>query len=217
MICPIGGNGIGKCALAERNTYETWRREVFEEMSIVKEVASTADATLLGLAPEQDYYIVPRKDVPPTIQDQDKLLYLKEVFTATAKPFGDFLVTVPKSVLDRGVPNNIRPGYTSILSYWKISVNEEDWATLSELHERYGNLSNESIGVIISLDEIIQTNRYTCCGHDQIMQKFFKEMRCVGADEYPLLADITCERVHMPLDSYDSYLELYDVVRRPQL
>lgn len=215
MLCPIGGNWIGHSALNDRNPRDTFCREVGEELLLDQTRASTEEAALLGLDPQQTSYVVPKKGVTPTNEDRAKLDYLKGAFSNAAEPFGDFLVQVPKSVLDRGVPDNTRPGYASILSYWLVPVCEEDWRTLLELHETYGNLSVESIAVIVSLEEIVATNRETCCGHDQIMQKFFREMGCVNTDRYPLLPDINCTPLGMPMDSYQSYLDRYDVVRHP--
>jgi len=215
MLCPIGGNWIGPTARADRNPRATLCREIGEELSLDPTEVSTEEATLLGLAQEQATYVVPKKGVAPTPWDRARLESLKYAFANTAEPFGDFLVSVPKSVLDRGVPDNTRIGYTSILSYWRVPVGEEDWATLVSLYERYGNLSVESIAVLTSLDQIVATNQYTCCGHDRILQQFFAAMGCVEAIHLPLLPEITCSYLHQPLATYEKYLERYDIIRHP--
>ncbi|MBI2098082.1 MAG: hypothetical protein HYT49_00255 [Candidatus Wildermuthbacteria bacterium] len=215
MLCPIGGNWIGPTARNDQNTRDTLIREMSEELSLDSRETSTEDAALLGLEPEQATYVVPKKGVASTDEDREKLGRLKGAFANTAEPFGDFLVNVPKSVLDRGVPDNTRPGYTSILSYWRVPVDEEDWATLVDMHAKYGNLSVESIAVIISLEEIVTTRRHTCCGHDRILQQWFASMGCVETMHLPLLPDIFCAYLHQPLASYEEYLERYEVVRHP--
>lgn len=215
MMCPIGGNWIGESARNDSNPRDTFCRELFEELSLDKQVVSTEEAGLLGLDPEKNSYIVPKKDVTPTVIDYAELDCLKLVLAQTAEPFGDFLVTVPKSVLDRNVPDNTRPGYSSLFPYWIVPVGEKDWATLTGLHEKFGNLSIESLAVIISLDEIVRTRRYTCCGHDLIMELFFANMGCANTCHYPLLEHISCKFMGLPLDSYDKYLERYDIMRNP--
>jgi hypothetical protein len=217
MFCPIGGNWIGRDALKDEDTYDTLCRELSEELSLDREEVSTEEAKLLGLNPQETTYVVPKNNVPPTKQDRAELAHLKRVFAETAAdlPFGDFLVTVPKSVLDQQFPGNTRPGYTSILSYWRIPIEEKEWTLLETLHKKYGNISIESMAVIVSLDEIIATQRHTCCGHDRIMQRFFESVGCIDATHYPLLDDICCTELHLPLGSYDQYLERYDIVRHP--
>jgi len=214
MLCPIGGNWIGESALSDRNPYDTWCREVSEELSLDARVVSTQESQLVGDNPQQASYIVAKNDVRPTDTERAELERLKKVFMETAQPFGDFRVTVPKSVLDR-VPGNTRPGYSALFPYWLVPVNEEDWTSLVKLHEKFGNLSIESVAVIVSLDQIISEPIYTCCGHDRILQRFFREMGCAGADRYPLLEDITYEYMGMPMDSYADYLDRYEILRKP--
>ncbi|MBI2596277.1 hypothetical protein HYW46_06100 [Candidatus Daviesbacteria bacterium] len=215
MHCPIGGNWIGKNALADANPLATFRRELHEELSFEKERISTGEMKQLGIDCEQQSYTVPKKDAIPTEKDHESLNYLKLIFTNDAQPFGDFRVTVPKSIFDKGVPDNKLGDTASLLPYYLVSVKENDWRTLEYLHEKFGNLSVESLAVITSLDEIISTPRYTCCGHDRIMKEFFTQMGCAGACQYPLLEGITCEPMGMPFDSYDKYLEYYEVLRHP--
>lgn len=218
MMCPIGGNWIGNSALNDLNPRDTFCRELFEELSLDKQAVSTEEAALLGLDPEQDSYIVPKKDVIPTDKDRAELDHLKKVFIETARPFGDFLVTVPKSVLDQNVPDNTRPGYSALFPYWLVPVKEKDWSMLVRLHEKFGNLSIESIAVIISLDEIVRTRRYTCCGHDLVMELFFitvKGYDYVSRYPLPLLEGISYKLMGVPLNSYIEYLKKYDILRNP--
>lgn len=214
MMCPIGGNWIGESARYDRNPRHTFSRELVEELLLEKQETSLEEAKLLGLNPDQDSYTIAKK-VAPTSDDTKKLVHLKSTLISAATPFGDFLVNIPKSVLDHGVPDNTRPGYSSLFTYWLVPVKEQEWSTLVELHKKFGNLSVESVAVITSLDEIISTQRYTCCGHDRIMQKFFMDMGCALASEYPLLDGISCEYMDMPLDSYKEYIGRYDILRHP--
>lgn len=215
MHCPIGGNWIGKSALGDVNPLATFRRELIEELSFEKQRISTGEMKQLGFDSEQQSYTVPRNDVIPTEKDHESLNYLKLIFTSDAKPLGDFRVTVPKSVFDRGVPDNTVGDISSLFPYHLVSVRENDWRILEYLHEKFGNLSVESLAVITSLDEIISTPRYTCCGHDRIMKDFFTQMGCLNASQYPLLEGIVCEPMGMSLDSYDKYLKHYEVLRNP--
>lgn len=215
MHCPIGGNWIGQSARYDLNPRHTFFREMAEELLLDKQETSTKEAVLLDLNPDQDTYVVPKKNVTPTAEDYYALVRLKQAFIEAAKPFGDFLVTVPKSVLDRNVPDNTRPGYSALFPYWLVPVKEWEWAMLETLHEKFGNLSVESLAVITSLDEIIRTGRYTCCGHDLVMKEFFTQMGVAHAENYPLLDGILCEYMRMPLDSYKEYTERYTILRTP--
>lgn len=215
MHCPIGGNWIGQNALGDASPLATFRRELTEELSLDKQRIFTGETKQLGIDSEQQSYTVPKNDVIPTEKDYENLNYLKLIFSSDAKPFGDFRVIVPKSVFDKGVPDNTLGDIPSLFTYYLVSVRENDWRILEYLHEKFGNLSVESLAVVTSLDEIISTPRYTCCGHDRIMKEFFTQMGCVNASQYPLLEGITCESMGMPFGSYDKYLEHYEVLRRP--
>lgn len=215
MHCPIGGNWIGESARYDLNPQHTFFRELAEELLLKKQKTSTQEMNLLGFTPDLDTYVVPKKDVAPTAEDYETLVRLKMAFVKAAEPFGNFLVTVPKSVLDRNVPDNTRPGYSSLFPYWLVPVKKKEWTMLTALHEKFGNLSVESIAVITTLDEIIATNRYTCCGHDRVMQEFFIQMGLPNAEKYPLLDGISCEKMGMPFNSYKDYTEHYIILRTP--
>jgi len=215
MICPIGGNWIGDQAQADLNPLATWRREFEEEFTITTKVASLAETRLLGDDPKEEFYTTPRNLIIPSRTDLIDFTLLKHNLPLRAEPFGDFLVTVPKSVLDRNAPENRRPGYTALHPYWLVEVFEDEWRALVALHQKFGNLSCESQSVITSLPQIIAEGQLTCCGHDVVMREFFQQMGCANAEGYPMLEGITFEHRGMPLDSYDKYRAEYDITRTP--
>ena len=133
----------------------------------------------------------------------------------------DYIITIPKAVLDETDPENKRDGFTTLCSYWTIALEEKEWTMLMELQERFKNLSNESITLVTSLDEIIQAGVKTAFGHDQKLKRFFLNASELCGPEYatakdfPIVPGIESIYAGPPYSSYEEYLERYDVARKP--
>ena len=84
---------------------------------------------------------------------------------------------------------------------------------LSGLQERFKNLSNESITLITSLEEIIRTGTKTSFVHDRVLQRFFLGRGFKKAENLPLVPELTSVAAGMPLPTYRDYLERYEVIR----
>ena len=78
----------------------------------------------------------------------------------------------PKQYRIRSDPENKRDGYSSVVSYWGVALNEA-WKKVNNLQKKFGNLSNESITVITSLSEIVNPGSKFAFGHDKPIQEFF--------------------------------------------
>ena len=215
QLCFIGGNWIGKTAKDDRNTLHTFRRELGEELSFDRPVRNSVRLALLGMADIEEFAPTPDPSAKVTEEDTDELARLKRVMVRTAIPFGDFLNTIPKAALDAADPQNKREGFTALCSYWQIPLGENNWARLVDLQTRFNNLSNESITVVTSLEEIIRTDTKTAFGHDWVLKEFFLDHGLKDAENLPLVHGTESVYAGMPMDSYNQYLRCYDVARHP--
>lgn len=213
-LCCIGGNWVDDGARADANTLATLQRELREELTLDKHVATTAEAVTIGLTDTVESYEIGRAQAP-TEEDRAALAQLVEAFVSAAKPFGDICITVTEAALRAADSENERPGFTSLCSFYLIGVNEENWAKLVALQERYGNLSNESLTLITSLPEILAKDDRFAFGHDQVMRAFWREQWYGAVEEMSIIPHIEFELIGMPLDTYAEYLEKFEVARRP--
>ena len=214
-LCPIGGNWIGESAKQDGNTLRTFQREVMEELSLEKQIAFTLELDLLGIKPEGSFYQTPNAGKKPTREEIATLNELKQVITETCTPFGDYYISIPKEVVDRDDPENKHDGFDVVVSYWVVALNEEHWDQLATLQRTFKNLSNESITIITSLEEIVKTGTKSAFGHDRPLQQFFLSSGFPLAEKFPMINGISCQDAGQPLNSYREYLENYDVLRKP--
>ncbi len=215
QLCPIGGNWIGDAAKNDRNPLATFRRELHEELSFDHPMRNSVELAQMGMAKAASFAPTPSNEVTPTVVDIFLLNQLKETIRDSARPFGDYLNTVPREALDAADPANKRDGFTSLASYWTVGLNELAWDRLCKLQKKFGNLSNESITMVTSLDEILRTNTKTAFGHDRVLRQFWLNMEFHQAAQLPLVPGLESVPQGRPLNSYDEYLQLYDVAKMP--
>lgn len=214
-LCPLGGNWIGEAAKRDRNSRETFVRELLEEITAERARASTLELRLLGYLPESDFYQTPRTDYRPSPEEIKALDEIKAFIASFRRPFADFLIDMPKEVFDRADPDNKYEGFRSLASYWLVSLPEQYWQELAGLQEVLCNLSNESITTVTSLDEIVENKAKFAFGHEGPFKEFFLSQGLKLARNISLTDGITYHEVGMPLASYVDYLEKYDVRRNP--
>jgi len=215
QLCPIGGNWIGERAKPDANPLVTFRRELDEELSFDRPIRDAGELVLLGQADSEVFAPTPDPSICPDQDDINKLVHIKSVIESLAVPFGDFINTVPKAVLDEADPDNKRDGFASLVSYFAIGLGEQDWAMLVALQKKFGNLSNESITLITTLDEIIRTDTKTAFGHDRVMQRFFLGYGQELAKDLPMVLGLESEYVGVSMETYAEYLARYDVLKHP--
>lgn len=214
-LCPIGGNWIGELAKKDRNALETFRREFNEEIALKSIAASTLELRLLGDIPEGNFYQTPRANYTPSDEETEALNSLKRFITGVREPFGDYIIDMPKEVFDKADPENKREGFNVLVSYWLIALSEIQWGQLVSLQDSFANLSNESVTVITSLEEIVDAGIKFAYGHDRPLQEFFLTQGFQSARRLSLIDGIAYQKVGMPLASYSDYLDIYDVKRKP--
>lgn len=214
LLC-LGGNWIGDAAKADPSPIHTFCREVHEELSFSKPISSTLELAKLFADHVAENYVVEGKDVPITEDDRFDLATVKAEIRGRAEPFGDFYQFVPRVIFDRADSNNKAGDYQGLCSVYTAAISLQTWEKLCRIQEKFGNLSNESITVVTSLDEIVRTGWQTAWGHDRILKEFFLSKGLKTAQNFPLIPDIQVERLGMPLASYNEYLAAYDVAKHP--
>ncbi|TSC82872.1 MAG: hypothetical protein G01um101420_54 [Parcubacteria group bacterium Gr01-1014_20] len=213
-LCLIGGNWIGVAAKKDLGTPQTLKREIEEEISLIKKNATTLELKLLNITKDKKSYVTPRKKVAPSEKDLRLLRELKKVLTKSPKALGDFMHTLPKTLLT-GNKRDKKTNFVVLCSSWSIALNEKDWQILVTLQAKFENLSNESRTLITSLDEIVKKGAKFVFGHDRAIQKFFLSHRLNKAKSIKLDQGVTSKFLGAPLASYQKYLEKYDVQKNP--
>lgn len=210
-LCVIGGNWIGKQAELDRCPRDTFCRELGEELSFEKRIASTIELVELGQEDRPSSYQLKESEITPGPEDTTLLSHLKGVMVERARHFRDYTQYVPK----KAFRDPRRDDHRGLCSYFEVPLSGHDWSYLTNLQRRFGNLSNESVSLITSLDEIMEIGARGSWGHDQALRAFFKSKGCrFNPDRYPIFPDVYTGQVS-PFPDYEKYLENYDVARRP--
>lgn len=213
----IGGNWIGEDAKTDQGPLDTVRREITEEISLEHPARDRNELTLMG-------WLVDTSETPeyaPAARDSastDDALRLKEIKRALCEnlaPFDTSKVTITQKAMLLADPDCKKETFTTVICCWVIPLGEDVWSNLARLQQKYGNISNESVSMIVSLNRIIERNVYTCPGQDQTLQRFFRAMGLPRSCELPLTEHCETEWLGPALASYDEYLEIYDVERKP--
>ena len=208
-LCPIGGNWIGEASKNDKNPLDTVRRELNEELTLERMVSSTHELNLLGFKPEFNFYKTSRKDYTPSDNERKIFVELKQAIARECAPFGDYLYRMPKELLEKEEDS------LCLSSYWTVALNEEWWKHLIFFQEALGNLSNESVTVITSLQEIVKNEVKIAFGHDVALKKFFLAFGLTEAYHLSLIEGIEYEEVGTTLPSYAEYMKIYDIKKKP--
>ena len=214
QLCLIGGNWIGEAAKNDMNPFATFRRGLNEELSFEEPIRNTEKLTLIGMTEAETSVPTPSKKTEATQVDKCVLNQLRDVIADSATPFGDFLSTV-QSTMDAADPANTRDGFTSLASYWTVYLDEIRWEKLCALQKKFGNLSNKSVTMITSLEEIVRTNTEMAFPHDRVLQAFWRKSGFHMAEQLPLVPGIESVAAGMPFDNYEEYLELFEISKNP--
>lgn len=207
MLCPPGGNWIGESATMDISPHGTFLREIGEEFTLERPIRNSIELEMLGVADAELIEPAPISDVPVTDADTKALAVFKSYIGIAASPFGDYLNTM----LVKGELQ------TALISYWTIPIDETMWAAIVRLQEKFGNISNESVTMITSLDEIVRTGTKTAFGHDRVLKRFFLKMGLKEAETFPLVEGqgIVSEFAGPTLGRYSDYLEIYEIAKKP--
>lgn len=215
QLCFIGGNWIGEEARKDRGPLDTFRRELIEEISFERPIRDSVELALLGLADAESFMPAPALRNMVTEDDRTWLQEFKWAACDNCVPFGDFINTVTKAALDAADPENERDTFTGLICYWAVPLNESCWHELGYLQHKFGSLSNESISVVTSLQELVKNRTKTAFGHDRVLQRFFLAYGLKEAGSLSLVDGVESEHVGTTLASYSDYMERYEILRKP--
>lgn len=204
-LCLIGGNRRDN----DRNPQGTFLREFQEEISFAEAKEDLAELYAIFGITEGVPTII--RNLVPTKEDYQRLEQLKCRVIEETRAYRDYLAVIPETVLRQADPAYRRGDIRVLLSYCLVSLDEETWQTLTALQSKFGNLSNESLSCLLSIDAIIEQRLKTFPGHDQALRQFWKECGLKQAKDIPLFDGAVVEFRGTPLGSYDEYLEHYDM------
>jgi len=214
MVCPQGGNWFSESAKDDTGPLETLRRELGEELSFDNPADYGELVGLLGVDnPPPEIKIPKIRHV--THSDKEKLAEIVTALQELARPFGDFYSHTPKSVLDTADPKNERGDMSAVVSAWVISLPPKLWKSLVTLQYKFGNLSNESRSVILSLDRMIDSRIRAAFGHDRILQRFWIDMGFPKARRLTLVEGIEHRQIGAPRERWTEYLLDFNPAKRP--
>lgn len=185
-LCPFGGNWVGKEAIGDSGPEATLVRELDEELFVDADKGeSHRPAALQGVL---------------------------EAVEKTLSPYIATLAETAGSVWS--TPEKPRASFVTRVSYFTAALDDDDWAVLEHLQDKYGRLSNEGNSRGTSLDEIVLRGLRGAYGHDQILQKFWLDQGFEVAEHMFIYPNPPAVEVPW-LQSYDKVLAAYDVDKTP--
>lgn len=216
-LCLIGGSWIGDTAKFDKSPLDTFRREIKEELSFERPIRNGKEIELLGQINKSEEYKSALKPARPATQkDVEMLGNIKNAICDRCVSFGAFLSTITKAAMDAADPNNTSESFTSLECVFAAPMDEYCWEQLKFLQNTFGNLSNESISVITSLDKIIDNKIYSAFGYDGALQKFFLSHGFERAKQIPFIGGIKSEYIGSVKPSYEEYLKHYNILKKPK-
>lgn len=211
-LCLIGGNWVGEAAKADVNPMATLQREIDEELCLVPLTEEQhEELSLLGLGQGTKYDL--QKNTNASETDIKSLAEVKKAITLSVVPFVDAISLIPKCVFDSSDTQNKRGDIQALLSNYLVPLEKDVWNELVRLQKTYGNLSNESLSVLLTFDEIRHKKLRVSWGHDRALDLFCRTY--VDDKGIPLVEGIVWQNHGRPMRSYAEYEELYDVAKRP--
>ncbi len=213
-LCLIGGNWMRTRADIDLSPLATFKREVREELSLIKSLQSTEELEETSKVGVPFSYRVGEQDRRITSQNVTELEIVKTAIMLNAKLFDDYIVVVPRHVFLRGDPQSIQDDMVILLCVFEVPLAEDVWALLVRLQDDFGNLSCESESRILFMEEMVACNVAAVAGHDVALQQFFEAKGISGGCAVPIDEDIVVRRAPMhPLPFYKDYLRYYDIAQ----
>ncbi len=213
-ICLIGGNYIGDGAKSDQNPCDTFLRESDEELSFEKKLITQEEYEKIGIFGGKAYHAAACKKEPATYDVFD-LCDLKAAIRERARHFVDSIQHVPKSVFASADQTSKRDDLTGLNSCWAVPLDDDTWETLFDLQDNFGNLSNESISFLTSLNEILTSNIRCSWGYDRILQKFFLEHGLAEAENMAMVPGVEVKFLGEAMPSYGHYFQKFRVANHP--
>lgn len=212
----IGGQWIKEAAIHDNNPFATFVREVTEELSFERPRISTEEMRVVCPLVDYDSYVAPGGDVPATLNDEQGLAQVKArlIDPLRVRAFGDYYIRTPERLIQTLQPEYLGGDLTALFSIFTVGLEDDEWDRLAHLQAKFGNLSNESQSVIISIDQVLAGSIAFASGYDQIARDFWISQGFPAAAGIPI-QEIEVVRIGDLLASYVDYLARYDVLNRP--
>jgi hypothetical protein len=208
-LCPIGGNWVGAGAAADAGPLATFRREFEEEF-----VLRTVDRDLVEVI-ELGHLLKTANGKVISREDSIAFFELRQSILTKAAPWRDYLVPVSRRVLDLA-PGNTREGFTTLVSYNLVGLDEVEWKALSRLQQTFENLSNESLSWVTSLSNIVALERRFAYGHEWAYRDFWEFHSALELTRWMrMFPHAQPTNLGKPRQTYGAYLEDFEVLKRP--
>lgn len=123
---------------------------------------------------------------------------------------------MPEKVFKQAEENYSRGDHKGFSCYFTVGLHENEWNILVSLQNKFGNLSNESVTIITTLNELVETRFPISWGHDQALKKFFLDKGLENAKNLNIIPGITMEYIGQPTLTYKEYLEQSDFLKKPE-
>lgn len=214
-VCLVGGNWmeIGG-QRSDLKPLATLRREVFEELSLTKPPQNTDELGETSNVGDSIEYCIKSSNRPVTPQDVAELEIIKMAIVLNARPFDDYIVTIPREVFLRGDSESGQEDMRILFCAFEASLTEDVWNILLRLERDFGNICCESESWIVSAEELAKRQIPAIAGHDVVLRQFFESRGVHAGIAIPVDEMVGVERapVH-PLFSYEDYMRHYEVVK----
>jgi hypothetical protein len=213
----IGGNWAGPNAIADLTPRATLIREFSEEFGFDKPMANTGElAEILGGGKIEDYHVESNPGFTPNESAASQLFLLRKFIMDGYRPFGTFVPFIPEKIFRQADPDYNKGDFRYLVSVFSVGLDDVTWQSLLLLQQEAGNLSNESLTVITSAQQIISTGWETAWGQDQVLQQFFQHHGIAEASNFPLIGGVETIRTDLNPDAtYEEYLKDFTPTKRP--
>lgn len=211
----IGGTRIGDDAKNDKGPFDTAIRKIREEFSFERPIIGLDRLNELFNESRQGAYQIPKSNWSPSETDRSALEHIKWAVRKFSRPLGDFEIFVPGEIIKDKNPEWARGDVKYLLSAWSVGLPFPDWEILTDLQNKSGNLSKESLTIITDLSQIMETGLQFAWGHDHVLRYFFLRMGLREALDFPLFPGISAEYCGSPLGTYDDYERFYNIAKKP--
>ena len=210
----IGGNWVRPNAAKDGGPLGTYIREIREELTFGNVAVDPEEMNVLFGTGHLGQPAALR-NITPSPEDEAALATVVAAIEVRAEPFGAFIQTVDRSVFDMGNPKNRTGDYLGLVSVFQVPLQDDEWFTLVDLQEKYGNLSNESQTLITSVWDIVAKGVRIAWGQDLVLQEFFLRQGYKEAQGMPLMPRTQVEKTPFG-SSYEECMGKYEIEKIPE-
>ncbi len=226
-LCPPGGNWFGEAANSDNTPFDTFVREMKEELALKHGTQDMAEMGALDDSKQEGAYQTPEGSASVTDEDRADLEVVTNALVTGAELFGTYIITTSGQYFLDADPNDKRGenNLVSLCCYFTVWIEEAAWNKLERLQKKFGNLSNESVTLITSLDEMLAANAQEtdpykrfefAWAHGWAMRDYFTRNGYPQADELLPPQNTSARRLlTLGIARYEDILDHYEVGKVP--